>query len=310
MLNVTDTLKLAYVVPTKDHPDDLEKFLDSLTRQTRMPDQVIIVDGSDPAVKNICDAFADLPLTYVREFPPSLARQRNAGMAALTDDITVAGYMDDDLVLEPETTERMAAFWVGAGDDVGGASFSIINQPVARDSFLLRFFRMSGNPPGRVLPSGFPCQIPYVTQTIETEWLYGGATMWRRGVIDEFSYDEWYIGYGFLEDLDYSYRVSRKHRLFVVGDAQLWHFSHPMPLTRQFEFGRQQVFNRLYFAGKHKNLSAPWVAWGMFGQVTLNLLALVRHPDGPRLDRLRGNIQGLLAALGGRKSSFDGHWKQ
>jgi glycosyltransferase involved in cell wall biosynthesis len=301
--------KLAYVVPTKDHPDDLRKMLASLAAQTRLPDQVIVVDGSDPDIKHVCDEFAALPLTYVRCFPPSLAKQRNAGMAAVAPGITVAGYLDDDLVLEPEATARMAAFWENAADDVGGASFSIINQPHVHKAALLKFFLNHGTPPGRVLPSGFPCFIPFVERTIETEWLYGGATMWRKEVIRDFDYDEWYIGHGFLEDLDYSYRVSRKWKLFVVADAQTWHFSTPLSPLRQYEFGRQQIFNRLYFVRKMGSFSTPAVSWALFGVVVMNCLAVLRRPNKPTLSRLKGNIVGLFAALFGRQESFAGFWK-
>jgi glycosyltransferase involved in cell wall biosynthesis len=305
----TSNVRLAYVVPTKDHPDDLHKMLASLARQTRLPDQVVIVDASNPDVAHICDAFPQLPLTYVRHWPPSLAAQRNAGMAALRDDIDVAGYLDDDLVLEPEATERMAAFWRDAPLEVGGASFSIINQPPVRANRVQRFFLMHGDPPGRVLPSGFPCQIPFVQTTIETQWLYGGATMWRRAVIREFAYDEWYIGYGFLEDVDYSYRVGRRYRLFVLGDARTWHFSAPAATNRQLEFGRQQVFNRLYFIRKMGDFSRLASGWAIFGLLCVNLLALLRHPVRPRLDRLSGNLRGLLAAAKGRHDPFGGIWK-
>jgi len=114
------SVKIAYVVPTKDRPDDLHVLFKSLQKQTKQPDQIIIVDGSDPDIKYVCDDYLDLDITYVREFPPSLARQRNAGMAALNDEITVAGYLDDDLELEPDATEKMISFWENAEDDVGG----------------------------------------------------------------------------------------------------------------------------------------------------------------------------------------------
>lgn len=303
-------LRLAYVVPTMDRPDDLEKLLTSLRAQTVKPHQIIIVDGSDPDIKPVCDSFADQPITYVRCFPPSLAKQRNAGMSALAKDITVAGYLDDDLVLEPDATEQMIAFWEKAGPETGGASFSVINQGNVHHDRLLRLFQMHGDPPGRVLPSGHACFIPFVTETVETQWLYGGATLWRREAIREFSYDEWYIGHGFLEDLDYSYRVSRKYRLFVVGSARTWHFARPMADSKQYELGRQQVFNRLYFIRKMDSFSMPAVAWGLFGLLALNLLAVLRHPaHKPTRRRLAGNLVGLVAALRGRKQSFEGHWK-
>jgi glycosyltransferase involved in cell wall biosynthesis len=74
--------RIAFVVPTKDRPDDLRKMLASLAQQTRRPDQVIVVDGSDPEVRRVVDEAHSLDVEYVREFPPSLARQRNAGARA------------------------------------------------------------------------------------------------------------------------------------------------------------------------------------------------------------------------------------
>ena len=174
-----------------------------------MPAQIVIVDGSDPDIAWVCNDFPELPLSYVREFPPSLARQRNAGMAALEDDIEVAGYLDDDLELAEEATERMLTFWESAGSQVGGAAFSIVNQPLPHPVFgwLSRLFLLNGPQQGKLLRSGFPTSITPRSETLPTQWLYGGATLWRRNVIRKFSYDEWYVGHGFLEDVDYSHRV-------------------------------------------------------------------------------------------------------
>src|SRR5712691_8256306 len=102
--------KLAFVVPTKDRPDDLRRMLASLRAQTRPPDQLIVVDGSDPDVHDVVAEFSDLKADYVRVFPPSLARQRNAGMQQLRTDIALAGYLDDDVVLEPDAIEKMLAY--------------------------------------------------------------------------------------------------------------------------------------------------------------------------------------------------------
>jgi GT2 family glycosyltransferase len=203
----------------------------------------------------------------------------------------------------------MRAFWESSGPEVGGASMSIINQPVVRSSALMRLFFMHGDVPGKLLRSGFSTRIPFVERTIETEWLYGGATLWRRSALNEFRYDEWYAGYGYLEDVDYSYRVSRKYRLFVVGDARTWHFSAPQSMDRQFEWGRQQVFNYLYFVRKMGSFSRLAIAWSLTGILTMNFLAFLRRGGRQRLNRLRGNFVGLAAALGGRLKPYGGFWK-
>lgn len=303
--------KIAYVVPTKDRPVDLRKLLESLRKQTVAPSQIVIVDASDPAIESLCAEYTDLPLTYVREFPPSLARQRNAGMAALHDEITVAGYLDDDLELADDATEQMIRFWEEAGADVGGAAFAIVNQP-QRHSILglfANFFLLNSNQQGRVLASGFASSIGTPVEDIKTEWLYGGATLWRREVINSFSYDEWYIGHGYLEDVDYSYRVSRSYNLWVVSKARVWHWPHPVLLAKNEGLGKQQIVNRLYFVRKMGGFSKVLLVWALMGQGILNLLQSAKARDASGLYRFYGNLKGLGLLLSGHKDSAGGVWK-
>lgn len=305
----TAPIRLGYVVPTKDRPDDLVKLLDSLARQTRLPDRIVVVDGSDTPVEAVVVAHPNLPLDYVRIYPPSLARQRNAGMAKIGRDIAVAGYLDDDLVLEPDATERMAAFWEAAGPEVGGAAFNILNQPPTAVDLVTRLFLLNGRVPGRMLPSGWPSQIPTVAETIECDWLYGGATMWRREVIDAYVYDEWFLGHGYGEDVDFSFRVSRSHRLFVVENAKVWHFTRPIRTASQRTLGRQQVVNRLYFIRKAGSFSPAAVAWAMFGQLVVNLAASLVRLDDVGFRRFAGNVLGLADAARGRIGQIGNYYK-
>lgn len=308
---MTTSIALAYVVPTMNRWEDLGKLLTSLERQTRKPDQIIIVDGSDEdkTVDGLVAQFGSLPLEYVRVFPPSLARQRNAGMAQLRDDIDVAGYLDDDLILDDDATERMGAFWEAASPDTGGAAFNITNQPATRGGIVTRLFLLNGATPGRMLPSGWPSQIPAVSETVETEWLYGGATMWRREVIRGFDYDEWYVGHGYGEDVDFSFRVSRTHKLFVVGDAKTLHMTRPIRLSSQFTLGRQQVVNRLYFIRKMGCFSTAAVMWGLFGQLIVNAASSVAQFSTAGLRRCGGNLVGLTETIRGRSDQISNYYK-
>lgn len=300
---------MAYVIPTKDRPDDMRTLLHSLSAQTRQAEQIIVVDGSDPDIKFVVDEFPDLAIDYVRVFPPSLAKQRNAGMNALLPKITVAGYLDDDLVLEPDATERMHSFWNIASDQVGGAGFSILNQPVAFSNKLARWFYLDDPQPGKMLPSGFQAQIPPLYKTTPTDWLYGGATMWRRSVIDAFDYDEWYIGHGYLEDVDFSYRVRKQFDLCIVGDAQVNHYSRPIRLESNYPIGKQQIVNRLYFIRKIGGFSKPKTALAFAGLMMFNLASSLRHIDSAGCRRFLGNLAGLFAALRGHTDQVGGHYK-
>lgn len=303
--------KLALVVPTKDRPDDLGKLLASLSTQTRAPDQLIIVDGSKPDIRHVIDQFPQLRVDYVRVYPPSLSQQRNAGMQRLDPDITLAGYLDDDIVLEPAAVETMLRFWSGADADIGGAAFNITNAARPKWIGLKTLLQVDAAHPGTMLRSGFPSTIGFQQKDLETQWLYGGATVWRREVIQKYAYDEWFLGTGFMEDVDFSFSVRKDYRLKVIAGARLAHYSHPVRLERERLLGRWQVTNRMYFVRKHQarglSLCAAWVANA--GTALLNCAMAVMRLKASHWLRTKGNFQGMIAEITGDRSATGGHLK-
>jgi len=303
--------KLALVVPTKDRPEDLRKLLISIASQTRKPDQLIIVDGSNPDIRHVIGNIPELNIDYVRVFPPSLSQQRNAGMQQLKPDVTLAGYLDDDIVLEPSAIAAMLEFWSGAPADIGGASFNITNASPPNWVHLKKLFLIDSPLPGRMLSSGFPSTIGFQATDIESDWLSGGATVWRREIIDNYGYDEWFLGMGFMEDVDFSYSVRKKYRLMVIAEARLAHYSYPVKLERETLLGMWQIVNRMYIVRKHQSrglsLIAAWVA--SFGLVFLNAaIALMRLRKNYWL-RAKGNISGMCSELAGKRGQLGGHLK-
>jgi len=281
-------------------------MLRSVEGEAVRPDQVVVVDGGDRTVEDILQEIPGLPLEYVRVYPPSLSRQRNAGMERLREDITLAGYLDDDLVLESGALERMLEFWERAGDDVGGAAFNITNEQGPYGTWLKQFFWMDGWRRGAILRSGYNTTICPVDETLYVDWLFGGATIWRRRVITEFPYDEWFKGTGYLEDVDYSYGISRKYKLAVVADARVEHLSPPIRRDRNFILGKWQVINRLYFVRKHPELSPALCFWAFLGQLLVNGGKAVVGTEQGLFDRARGNIAGLLSVMRGRLEQLGG----
>ena len=302
---------LAFVIPTKDRGEDLRRMLRSLVAQTRLPDQVIVVDGSGVEVSWCVAEFPELRIDYVRMLPPSLSAQRNAGMAMLRAEITHAGYLDDDVVLESDAVFEMASFWVSADSDIGGAAFNVVNGAGSSPSALMQRIGVSRVGIGSVAPSGLVCEVGRVNNDIESDWLCGGATVWRREVIEAYCYDNWFQGTGFMEDVDYSYGVRERYRLFVLGAARLAHFTPPVRPDRQFLFGKWQVVNRMYIVRKyrHRGLSLR-KAWG----ASLMLLAgnigrgiFLRHLG--LWNRGMGNLVGLVSELRGKSEQIGGFLK-
>jgi len=300
------TNRIAFVVPTKDRPHELRRMLSSVEAQSFRPEQVIVVDGSTTPCEEIARGFPGLKIAYLRVFPPSLSRQRNAGMAAVDPSMTLAGYLDDDLVLEPGAIEAMLVFWERAPDDVGGARFNIVNEEFPRVVWLKSLFFLESRKRGSILPSGYHTSIGPVLKDTHVSWLSGGVTLWRRDVVREFAYDEWFQGTGYLEDVDYSYRVGKKHKLAVVADARVKHLSEPIRRESNYILGRWQAINRMYFVKKHQEFWLPLCYWSMLGEFLLNVGTAITQIDGWRLRRAWGNLAGLTCVVQGRIESTGG----
>ncbi len=193
---------------------------------------------------------------------------------------------------------------------VGGAAFNVINMTLSQQSVPCRRLGAVGESLGKVAPSGLVHELCEVRENLETDWLCGGA-VWRREVIENYCYDNWFQGTGFMEDVDYSYGVRERYRLFVVAAARLAHFTPPVRADRQWLFGKWQVVNRMYIVRKyrHRGLS-PRKAWS----ASLMLLAaniirgiVLREPS--LRDRGLGNLAGIISELRGKSEQIGGFLK-
>ena len=304
-------ISLAFVIPTKDRGEDLRRMLGSLVAQIRPPDQVIVVDGGGIAVTWCVAEFPELQVDYVRLLPPSLSAQRNAGMAMLRPEITHAGYLDDDVVLERDAVLEMVSFWGDAEENVGGAAFNVVDVTPSGGSAPRRRLGAVGDGSGRVAPSGLVHELGEVRENLETDWLCGGATVWRREVIESYSYDNWFQGTGFMEDVDYSYGVRERYRLFVVAAARLAHFTQPVRADRQWLFGKWQVVNRMHLVRKyrHRGLS-PYKAWSAsIMLLAANIIRGIVRRQRSLWDRGLGNFAGIVSELRGKSKQIGGFLK-
>jgi GT2 family glycosyltransferase len=284
-------------------------MLASVESQSCLPDQIIIVDGGDTTVDDVVGEFPNLNLQYLRVYPPSLSKQRNAGMAAIDPFITLAGYLDDDMVLEPGAIEAMLTFLEEAPEDVGGARFNIITDRFPRAIWLTSLFLIDSRKRGIILRSGYSSTIGPVAGNKYVRWSSGGATVWRRKVIEDFAYDEWFAGTGYLEDIDYSYRVGMKYKLVVVADARVQHLSYPVRKDRNYLLGKWQAVNRMYLVKKHEDFSVPLYYWSMLGQFLFHLGAGIWKRDSGYLRRAWGNLVGLWYVVQGRIERIQGQFK-
>jgi len=277
-------------------------MLKSLESQSYSPDQVIIVDGGLQRVEGITEEFHTLKIKYLRCIPPSATKQRNMGIKAVDPEITLIGFLDDDVVLEANALKEMMSFWESAPENIGGAAFNIVNYPPLYASWLkstplVEKLGLYSKERGIVLLSGFQTMIGFVSETTLVEYLPTTAFVGRRDIFEEFKFDEWFSGYSYLEDLDFIYRVNKKYRLAVVADARCCHYSLSSGRESSFSFGIKEVANRIYFVKKHNELSLFKCFLAVFMRMIISLSLAIQERKFSYLQRVWGNIVGLLQAI-------------
>jgi glycosyltransferase involved in cell wall biosynthesis len=291
-------MRFSIIVPTKDRPEELRRFLKSVELQDVKPEQIVIVDGSDRPVRAVVEEFKNLPIDYVEVRPPGLVKQRHVGINTLKPGIPIFGFFDDDIVLEPGAFRAMSAFWDAHFEDYGGFGMNIVNAAdvtYRKHGWYLRLFMIRDDrKPGSILKS---CRsVPYspCDSDRDTEWLCGGATFWKREIFDAINYDPWFKGWGMSDDLEFSIRVGKKHRLAVVAGAKVHHLETPTRGGRHFLRGYIGAMNTMRIADVHPEYSVACAAWSWFGQGTARIAhGLITFNTG---EALMGT--GHLAAVG------------
>ena len=107
-------------------------------------------------------------------------------------------------------------------------------------------------------------------------------------------FDEWFSEYARYEEVDFSYRVGRRYRMFVVRDAAVRHLNRLEDTAFSYPLGRMEVINRVHFVRKNPDLSLGLCLWGLFGIWLNNIVKGALGLNLRYLNRARGNIAGFI----------------
>jgi glycosyltransferase involved in cell wall biosynthesis len=94
---------VAVVIPVYNGADRLGRVLDGMTRQTRLPDAIVVADdGSDENISAVVDGFPNLPIRYERQHHDGFGagRARNLGVGTSTSDVIL--FVDADCIPHTE----------------------------------------------------------------------------------------------------------------------------------------------------------------------------------------------------------------
>ena len=104
-----ETVPVSAVISTWNKRDDVRENLLGLTRQTRPPAEIIVVDNcsSDGTAQMVREEFPDVKLIVMPHDKKGACETFNIGMKAATQPYTAI--MDDDVVAPPQWLERLVA---------------------------------------------------------------------------------------------------------------------------------------------------------------------------------------------------------
>jgi glycosyltransferase involved in cell wall biosynthesis len=290
---------LAFIIPTKDRPEKVKTLLESMARQVVACGRVIVVDGGK-SVKDIVMRFSEkFPVEYYECYPPGQIRQKNMGISLLNDRTALVGFLDDDIVLEPLALERMITFWNGCEPDTAGVSFNIVNSPPFRHSWAKALMGMSTSQQGRVLRSGYNVATTPADAHLRTQWLCGGATVWRKEILKRFTGREIYSRWAICEDVIFSYPIGKEYPLYVCADARVRHehvYDHAAKMKYRY-YGRTVTLWRLFFVESHVELSRMSFLWMLFAQICARFIMGIFSFRMRHIEYAIGQMEGAIIGL-------------
>lgn len=218
---MSDMPKVSVIIPTKNRRAALEEVVCTLLAQTRMADELIIVDQSQTE-----SLLQTSPLSLKYVYNPEitgLTQARNEGMKQATGDVWL--FLDDDVVLEPDFIEKLLAAYAPGVTGVSGIITNYSAPPIMQRMWTAIFqlgpfhdrrqaiyydaARLAGSAPIKVREFG------------------GGLMSFWADDIRGLWFDKNLRGACFGEDIDFCARLPRNCVLLITPQARLVHKHSP-----------------------------------------------------------------------------------
>jgi hypothetical protein len=158
-----------------------------------------------------------------------------------------------------------------------------------------------------VLRSGLSTSNCQATRNYRTDWVCGGAAVWRLDVLRRHPHRELPSRWAISEDVIYSYGISRSLPMYVCASARVRHehvFDYTVARPYRF-YGRTQTLWVFHFVQSSADLSIPAFLWMVAGTAIGRAVVGVATLRARHLQFALGQIEAVLKVFGGRLRGED-----
>lgn len=279
-------MTVSVVIPTLNRQEDLRIALASLAKNTRLPDEVIVVEQGDfdKTNKVIATFQQTFPIKLSKLSTRSLTAARNNGVAHSSGSIIL--FIDDDAELQYDYIDRLLCYLKEHSAVVGVVGKDLAHPRTYTPLKVLRtllsclFCGASFFGPSRVRRSGYNILQNFSDEEQTVEWLSGCAFAVRRSAfVGDMKFEESFIHWSLGEDVYFTYQLNKQHPHGLRYLPQLRFHHHTSPVSRltkheiirmkiiyKYIFWKKEVFN-----GSFLNLVC--YIWAQVGMTLMDIIA-------------------------------------
>ncbi|OGR85667.1 MAG: hypothetical protein A2901_07835 [Elusimicrobia bacterium RIFCSPLOWO2_01_FULL_54_10] len=297
-------MKISVIIATLNRAADLRKALESILSQTEPPFEVLVIDQSvDEETCLLAEELKESALSkkiylrYIRQSEKSLVKARNRGILLAAGEII--SFLDDDIVLFSDYFAHINQAFEADSKLAGVSGNVIVRSKLEGTKWRLRkalmeFFLLS-NFDGKMTVSGFgtPIYERVIDRTLQVEFLPGCDMNFRKDRMGDETFDEWFTGYSFREDAEFSYRMSQLGKCIMIPQAKLYHNYSVSNRLNVDALTRMTIQNYHYVYLKHKNrhfYSKFFFGYSILGLVLMDLIEFLSRRDPERFSKVRAEV--------------------
>ena len=249
------TNKTSLIIPTKNRSNQIITLIQKLLIYDFY--EILIVDSSEIKHSEKIQIECKKKNIYYFHTKPSTSYQRNFGLKKIKKNKFVM-FMDDDVILLNDTFKKMNECIEkhSENENIAGFGFNQIEDvkqnylEKLKNKKIFNILNIYPDSPGKVAKSGWHSKILNLQKDIIGDWVFTTICIFKHNEIKDFTFDETFGEYSYLEDLDFSLNLKKRNKKIYISSQSK--FFHPKNIDRSgFNFGITEIKNRYKIVSKH-----------------------------------------------------------